>query len=94
LALDLFALYLKITDPRSADRTQHVQAKAVGLRGKARFTATKTVLRIALSPPLFTVAMQSYAEVNDFHLYTDRTLNGVGDTMYDRRGTWTGCWLY
>jgi hypothetical protein len=69
LALDLFALYLKITDPRSADRTQRVQAKAVGLRGKARFTATKTVLRTALSPPLFTVAMQSYAEVSDvFHV--------------------------
>jgi hypothetical protein len=67
----LFALYLKITDPRSSDRTQRVQAKAVGLRGKARFTATKTVLRTALSPPLFTVAMQSYAEVSDmFHVNT------------------------
>lgn len=63
LALELFSLYLRITDPRNPMRAEKVHGKAVGLKGKARFTATKSVMRTTLSPPLFGVAMTSFAEV-------------------------------
>lgn len=64
LALELFSLYLKITDPRNPKRAEKVHGKSVGLKGKARFTATKSVLRTTLSPPLFGVAITSFVEVS------------------------------
>lgn len=63
LVLEMFTVFMQITDPRKEAREVLVRGRTVAVKGKARFTATRKVVSTTFAPHIFSVALFSLAQV-------------------------------